>query len=129
MKIVIAGPPKVGKTTLANHLGVELGIPVMHTDDWVGIQDWSGGSLHMANRLEESGPFIIEGVTAVRGLRKFISRNAKNNKKPCDIVYYRSNPYQAYSSEGQASMAMGIHTIWSDIRTDLMNLGVEIREF
>src|SRR5688572_24955373 len=71
LRIVIGGWPRTGKTTLANQLAARLRIPVMHTDDLIGKVQISEASGVVAEWLSKPGPWIIEGVTTTRGLRKW----------------------------------------------------------
>jgi hypothetical protein len=70
MRILVAGAPRTGKTTLADALAAERGIPVRRTDDLVGRLAWSEASAEVARWLTEPGPWIIEGVASARALRK-----------------------------------------------------------
>lgn len=125
LRTVIIGPPKAGKTTLAGAIAnVQPDTQVLHTDDLIGL-GWSEASQHIANHwLSRPGPLVIEGVAAVRGLRKWCAANAAG--KPCDVVLYLTEPWVKLSP-GQASMATGHTKIWAEIEAELVSRGVEVR--
>lgn len=93
-RIVILGGPKTGKTTLAGELWrkavtawvaergpiVDLeGPALMHTDDVMHL-GWSEASETASKWFDTSAPWIIEGVAAVRALRKW--RDAHPGERP-----------------------------------------------
>lgn len=121
-RIVIIGPPKAGKTTLGLALSAELGVPLLHTDDLISRFDWSAASQHIADVwLAEPGPWILEGVAAVRGLRKWLEANPSG--KPCELIIDLPKPRLELSSR-QAGMAKGCLGIWTEIRQQLCARGV-----
>ncbi len=121
---MIIGPPKAGKTTLGLALSAELGVPILHTDDLIGRLEWSAASEHIANVwLAEPGPWIIEGVAVVRGLRKWLGANPSG--KPCDLIIEMATPRIELSSR-QAGMAKACLGIWTEIRQDLYARSVAI---
>lgn len=114
--IVICGAPRAGKTTLAE----TFDRTVMHTDDLITM-GWSEASeLIATDWLRRPSPWVIEGVAAVRGLRKYLDFFAS---KPCDEVIYMPTPRLALSA-GQAAMAKGVATIWAQIQPELERRGV-----
>jgi hypothetical protein len=123
-RTVIIGPPKAGKTTLGLALAAELGVSLLHTDDLIGKFEWSAASDHIATVwLAEPGPWIIEGVAAVRGLRKWLVANPSG--KPCDLIIELPTPRIELSSR-QAGMAKACLGIWTEIRESLRARGVAI---
>lgn len=116
MRIVIAGGPRTGKTTLAIRLGVQHFIIPRHTDDLIATHAWSEASDEAARWLEHDGPFIIEGVAAVRALRKFLK--AHPSRRPCDVVHWLFAP-KVEQTPGQRAMAKAALTIWIQIRGEL----------
>jgi hypothetical protein len=121
-RTVIIGPPKAGKTTLGLALSAELGVPLLHTDDLIGRFEWSAASEHIANVwLAEPGPWILEGVAAVRGLRKWLDANPSG--KPCELIIELTTPRIELSSR-QAGMAKACLGIWTGIRQGLLARGV-----
>lgn len=124
MQVLITGGPRTGKTTLADRLGAKLGIPVRHTDDLVGQLSWSEASEEVAwSWLADPLPFIIEGVSIPRALRKWLAANPEG--KPADKIIYLSVP-RAELSAGQAAMAKGVATVWREVAPELVRRGVEI---
>jgi len=121
-RTVIIGSPKAGKTTLGLAISAELGVPLLHTDDLIDRFEWSAASEHIANVwLAEPGPWILEGVAAVRGLRKWLGGNPSG--KPCDLIIELPTPRLELSSR-QAGMAKACIGIWTEIRQDLGARGV-----
>lgn len=128
MRIVIAGGPKVGKTTLSEKLRSASGSPVFHTDDLIGTHDWSKASEAVARWFDRPGPWIVEGVAAVRALRKWMDSHHRT-ELPCDIVYFSNSPRAKLVLPGQVSMAKGVMTVWSQIGRELIQRGVKVEGF
>lgn len=140
-RIVIAGGPRTGKTSLAGRLGrteiplvLEPDHPpvcmpgpsfpdVRHTDDLIHL-GWSEASAAAALWLDAPGPWIVEGVAAVRALRKWLAGHPEG--RPCDVVYWLIEPVVPVTP-GQAAMARGCATVWNEIRDALQSRGVGIR--
>lgn len=120
MKIVIVGPPKSGKTTLAmTYPDCER----IHGDDFIEL-GWSESSQAVADLLSsKQGDVVAEGVCLPRSLRKMLEANP--DVKPCDKVVFLCDPYLPLN-KGQLTMAKGINTVWSQIEKKLSSLGVEI---
>lgn len=118
-RICIAGGPRTGKTTLSTSLGVAR---VRHTDDLMHL-GWSEASAAAALWLDAPGPWIVEGVAAVRALRKWLAAHPEG--KPCDVAYWLDEPVVPTSS-GQRAMAKGCATVWDEIEAELRARGVEI---
>ncbi len=81
LRIAIAGGPRAGKTTAARAYGTLI----LHTDDVKGLP-WSDASFEVSRWFDRSGSWVIEGVTVMRGLRKWLARNGTG--KPCDILIF-----------------------------------------
>lgn len=136
-RIVITGVPRSGKTSVANALSkaidTERGIrpvenlhhPVRHTDDLVGKCGWSGASLEAATWLDTPGPWIIEGVTTIRALRKWAWRSPKH-LKPCDYIFWAEAPHGPITAE-QRTLMKGCQTIWARLYDELAMRGVVVR--
>ena len=121
MRVVIGGVPRAGKTRLSTFYYGR----VLHTDDLIGRYDWSDASEEVS-RWFESPYDCIEGVTAIRGLRKFLSKQGKG--KPCDQLIWLSRPFVALNA-AQQTMAQGCETVFQGIADQLRSRGVivEIR--
>lgn len=123
MKLVLTGVPRAGKTTLAGQLERDLGLPVRHTDDLASLP-WSEASERVVEWMAEPGPWLIEGVAAVRALRKFLSLRSG---LPCTEVYWMPEPHPGVPvTPGQQALAKGTRTIWTEIETKLRKRGVRI---
>lgn len=119
VRLVIAGGPKTGKTTLANTMSAD----VLHTDDLIGL-GWVSARDAIAARLGPDAPAVIEGVQAVRGLRQWLREHPEG--RPCDELIWLERPKVA-RTEGQAIMARGIETVLREIEPELLRRGVRIR--
>ncbi len=123
-RIVIIGPPKAGKTTLGRAMAGETGVQIRHTDDLIGELDWSGCSERIATEwFAEPGPWIIEGVAAVRALRKWLAANGHGT--PCDEIIALSKSWVALTPR-QSGMASACAGIWGTVRGQLGARGVTI---
>lgn len=107
-RVLILGVPRAGKTTLAGKLGFELGISPRHTDDLKAL-GWHQASDRAAEWLSEPGPWIVEGVAAVRALRKWL--RAPPSGEPPTRVLWLGQP-RLPLSERQALLATGTRSIW-----------------
>jgi broad-specificity NMP kinase len=134
-RIVICGGPRTGKTTLANEMfsgaapGFEsagLIASVRYTDDLIGKLEWGEDSAEVARWFDSLGPWIIEGVTTVRALRKWHA-NHYGERPPVDCVILLTTPYEPLS-KGQATMAKSIENMFRDIEPWLREHSVEIEE-
>ncbi len=131
-RLVIAGVPKAGKTMIANALGELNGKSptVRHTDELIETHKWGDDSVEVAKWFDEPGIWIIEGVSAVRALRKWMRGDEHrglphHEGKPCDAVLWLGDPI--VELEGRvAGMAKGCHTVWRDVEPMLIERGVEI---
>lgn len=123
-RILIAGHPRAGKTTLAKRLAAGLEhVSLRHTDDLIQ-RGWSGASDGVARWISGiDAPFVIEGVAVPRALRKWLAANP--GRKPCDVVYYLNRPFGELTS-GQRSMAKGCDTVWEEIMPELAYRDVRI---
>lgn len=131
-RVVLAGGPRTGKSTLAETIGALFGGKLYATDDLIGSHDWSAASAECARWMAETpGPWIVEGVAAVRGLRKWLEANPTG--RPCDLVIWMSVPVVG-RSPGQETMAKGCTTIWTGkpgspgVLTRLLDRGVMVEE-
>ena len=123
MRVLIAGVPQAGKTTLAAQFDAICGdVPIRQTDSLIGLMEWSETSEEVSRWLDESA-FLIEGVAVPRALRKWLARNESG--KPCDVVIWIDAPCVALT-DGQARMAKGCRTVFDSIRPELERRGVSI---
>lgn len=121
MRLVIAGVPRAGKTTLARDLHAK---DVRHTDDMKHLE-WSEHSEAVAEWFREPGPWIIEGTAAVRAMRKWLRSEAT---APCDTVLWMPDPREELTP-AQSGMAKGIITIWEEILQQLLDLDVQVESW
>lgn len=117
----------MGKTTLTAKLAQGSRYQVKTEQQYRELERaaWSDGSNIASFWLNERGPWILEGVTMVRALRKWLLRNP--NGKPCDLIYWMRQPKVA-RSPGQVSMAKACETIWNQIRAEVERRGVQVME-
>lgn len=124
-RLVITGGSRTGKTTLQNALAGMFGW-ALSTDDLIDDYEWGEVSMVVADLMLEPGPWIIEGVAAVRALRNYCER--KLGPKPCDGVIYLESPLVELEP-GQEAMRKGCRTIWEETRPMLEAAGVQIVEW
>jgi hypothetical protein len=101
-RIVVAGVPRAGKSTLAAYLA--QGAPVVATDDYLGLgHDRLPDGV--AARLDGCAEWVLEGCQAGRVLRRYphLAEGA--------IVYYLARPVLMLTP-GQRRQAKGIATVW-----------------
>jgi hypothetical protein len=133
MRLVIAGGPRTGKTTIADAIvaaGAAApfgsvtrgGANVLHTDDLIDL-GWVPAGRAAAAWLDLPGPWVIEGVTAPRALRRWLKRNRRG--KPCDVVLVLAKP-RVPRTKGQEAMAKGCAKIMAEIAPALRRRGVKI---
>lgn len=118
-RIIIAGGPRTGKTTLA----ATYHEPVWHTDNLIGQIGWSEISAMAADWFDRPGPWVIEGVAAVRALRKWLTAHASG--QPADLVLWLGTPLVA-RTPGQQTMARGCDTVWAEVLPLLRARGVTV---
>jgi hypothetical protein len=128
MRILIAGGPKTGKTTLAEKLREELGLKEPdifcgHDEELVGKMDWSAQSAEVATWFDTPDPWIIEGVSVGRALRKWLKAHPEG--KPADRVIYLKKPVVKIE-KAQETMAKGCWTVWSEIYPEILRRGIQV---
>jgi len=117
-RTVIVGGPKCGKTTRA----VAMGGDIISTDGFASAGDFSAQSEAAAKHLGGDGDWVLEGVTAVRALRKWLRTH---DGKPCDVVVNLTTAYQPLSP-GQQALGKGCQTVLREITPELRKRGVEL---
>ena len=124
-RLVIAGGPRTGKTTLAASCAEYAGVDPRCTDPLMDL-GWSEASAAVATWFDAEGPWIVEGVSTVRALRKWLAAHPEG--KPCDrVILLREVVVDpAELKPGHRSMAKGVETVWSEIVGELRARGVEI---
>lgn len=118
-RTVIVGGPRTGKTTLAETLGA----PVIHTDTHITVGNFSAQSDAAVRHFDIPGDWTLEGVTAVRALRKWLESHPEG--KPCDTVIHLARPHVSLTG-GQATLGKGCETVWREIELELRKRGVSI---
>lgn len=124
MRIAIIGPPRAGKTTLANSLGRTLPCAILHADDLIPL-GWSAASAELARVLHTTTYLIVEGVAVVRALRKYLDACTCRPVERC-IVLERP---REYLSRGQLTMARGCTTVLREIEPELVRRGVLVERY
>lgn len=119
-RIVIVGGPHTGKTTLGRTLAVRHRMILRHTDDLVGLLEWSEESAEVATWFDLAGPWIVEGVCTARALRKWLRNHPAG--LPCDFVLWQSVPKTALT-EGQQTMTKATSTIWAEAMPEFIRRG------
>jgi hypothetical protein len=114
-RIVIAGGPRSGKSTLAQNISRGGRIKVRGTDELLAL-DWSESSLVASSWFEYPGPWICEGVAMPRALRKWLARNPSD--APADLIVWM-NEAVSPRVPGQEGMAKGCATVWREILPEL----------
>lgn len=136
-RIIIAGGPRTGKSTLALKLAERLGYkrPEAHdqrgayflgarsTDELIEGFDWSQSSAEVAKWFAAPGPWIIEGVVTPRAIRKWFA--ARHGTAPCDVVVWVETA-KVPQTRGQAAMHRGCNTVFVQVTRDLYRAGVPI---
>ncbi len=122
-KILIMGVPRAGKSTLSADMASQLDIPLKHIDEWAKTLPWSETSDRVAEKLESEGPWIMEGVAGIRGLRKWLERNP--GKRPDFTIVWLPEPAIKLTA-AQDNMRNGTLTIFRQIEQELLSRGVII---
>lgn len=122
-RIVIAGAPRTGKTTLAARLAAEHGLALRSTDILIGKFDWSDASAEAAKWMDEPGGFVWEGVAIPRALRKWLAAHPEG--LPADRFVWLSVPREQ-QTKGQAACGKGCATVWTEILPELRRRGAQI---
>jgi hypothetical protein len=121
-RVIIAGGPRSGKSTLAQNISRSGRIRVRGTDELIGL-DWSDSSLVASSWFEYPGPWICEGVVTPRALRKWLAREPTG--APADLIVW-ANEAVSPRVAGQEAMAKGCATVWREILPELERREVRI---
>ncbi len=120
--IMIAGASGTGKSTLAKAMAAELGLPVLPTDDFIGM-GWSEASQYVADLIADGAARIVEGVAVPRALRKALA--ARTGVKPCDRLIVLTTPRREQTPK-QVTQGKGALTVLDAIIPALLELGVVV---
>ncbi len=126
-RIAIAGVPKAGKSTRAAVIGMNAMLEPRSTDELVKME-WSAASAEVADWMQDSndGPWIIEGCTVGRAIRKwFTAGQWPMPARPCDVLIWMPTPLEILST-GQQRMATACHTIYDEILPMVHDRGVRV---
>lgn len=83
---------------------VRDGRDVVHTDDFIGVLPQSGGGAIIAESLENTMAFVLEGTKAANALRAGLA---------VDAVIWLDRPHVPHT-DGQARQAKAVWTVFSD---------------
>jgi hypothetical protein len=113
VKIVVTGPPLAGKSTLAVALSKVLNVPLLRTDALIEME-WSAASEEVAKWLDRDGPWIIEGVTVPRAIRKWRRTWGDETPPPFDkaIVIPNSRLPQTSHQKAMGTTVMGLMNLY-----------------
>jgi hypothetical protein len=120
--IMIAGWSGTGKTTLGRALAEQLDIPLLSTDDFIGL-GWSEASAHVAELLADGVPRVVEGVAVPRVLRKLLA--AAPDRKPCDQLLVLTVSRRPQTPR-QLTQGRGHDTVLVEVMPALQALGVVV---
>lgn len=101
-RVAIMGGPSTGKTELSGL--VYDGRPVHHNDTAKHLP-WEDQPSHWMEQTKDQDSFVIEGVHAVRAVRRGLQ---------VDAIIHLTKPHKPQSA-GQQSMHKGQHTILQDV--------------
>ena len=117
-RVAITGAPNTGKTTLADALHIKTSFRVIHTDEHIE-DEWSVQSQKVVAQMEDAGPWIVEGCTVPRAIRKW----GNVERLPCTHLFYMTTPRQELTKR-QLAHAKGIERMMNGIVRVLQDRGV-----
>lgn len=129
-RIAIAGVPSAGKTSEAKTISEGCGIELQQTDTLIH-RDWSAASLEVAGWFNLAGPWIVEGVTVPRAIRKWFKHQAEDPMQwsvyqtPCDVLLWLGEPHEILEGR-RLAMAKTCNSVLTEITPRLTELGVQV---
>lgn len=142
-RYIIIGPPFAGKSTLMQKL-MAKGYPAFCTDSKTQtrevvkgvtyLQDgleWSEASQYVAdNWLGTAGPWVVEGVAALRAVRKMIRQGNGAALKGAEIIVLSFMHYKDQDNlkEGHFAMNRAFRSMWAEIGPLCKGLGIVVHE-
>lgn len=114
-RIVIAGGPNTGKTTLCASITDR---PVLHTDELIGAVPWADVPETLIEIADSEPRYVLEGVQAARALRKGL--------RPQVVVYL--NRQRVALNPRQAGMKKAVRTVFDEYLLMHRTPDVEILE-
>lgn len=122
-RAVICGGPRCGKTTVAARVSERYGRRLLPGDGLIGVLDWSDASEAVSRWLELDGEWVVEGVVAVRALRKWLARHP-GDRLGATVVRLETPLYAL--SGALEGMAKGEATVWQGIADELLQVATVI---
>lgn len=117
MRLLIIGYPKCGKTTKAREawestaVSGQPTVDLHSTDSMIKDYEWSAFSDKVCDMLKHPDPWIIEGCSAVRGLRKYL----REGNVPDFTIQWLDVPYVELTPK-QAIYGKGCRTVWNECK-------------
>jgi adenylate kinase family enzyme len=121
-RVAIVGGPRTGKTTFSRRLAETLGLPLVHTDDFIPL-GWAGSGAKAAEVIARARRVIIEGVAVPRALRRLLKDHPR--RRPIEALIILGRP-KVKRTKGQEAMAKGLTKILAEIVPELARRGVVI---
>lgn len=120
-RIVIAGGPRTGKSTLFRSMALDYAMAV-GTDDFMDRQ-WADVPDAVIDVLQKHDEWLLEGVNAARVLRRWI--RDRDDFPGIDVCYYLTKPMTT-RTKAHESMSKAIETVWRDVLPRLVADGTVI---
>ena len=123
MRVVIAGAPRCGKSTLFRKLSMSFDCS-LSTDDYMALP-WADVPDAIIDELVKHEDWIIEGVQACRVIRRWM-RDRPEPLPMIDVCYYLQRP-MVEQTKAQHAMAKAVETVWRDgVAARLVGIGTRI---